>query len=207
MFCLIVDDKLKDSSVQNQLPVSLQKSLIPITTPSDGNCLWHMVSRSICGNCSLTTLLKDMTTITLLMLKETFVKIIFKELRYNDAKSPENLLLERAYNDFQNFVQISKRNYQWGHEYHLLAIATFLSMKIYIYSFWSTENDSVSTNTNSGLHLEYSPVKDTMFASYRHKDLIIYGHYDAIAKHYTSLIPNKEKIEIIPNTNLFKEFC
>ena len=45
-------------TVNSKLHCCFKYYFIPIKTPSDGNCLWHMISRSLCGDVSLTSFLK-----------------------------------------------------------------------------------------------------------------------------------------------------
>ena len=47
-----------DRIVSETLHLAFLKHYSPFTTPSDGNCLWHMISISLCGNISLTNILR-----------------------------------------------------------------------------------------------------------------------------------------------------
>ena len=208
-----IDDCSIDKYVISVLPSCFTRYFLPIQTPADGNCLWHMVSRCLCGNCGLTNILKDMTVITLFMLEQTFIEIMRLDIKTNNSKASDIELNSQAIQRFQRTVQIAKMPDQWGDEYHLLAISTFLATKICIYNFYNanfSENQLHSffdeTKTNeSGFHLIYTPLKATMFSSFKN-DLKVFGYYDPIIKHYTSLIPQMEQSIFIPKINLFKEF-
>ena len=195
------------------LPSCFAECYWPIKTPSEGNCMWHMISRSLCGNCSLTSLLKDMTVITLLVLEQKFIEIMISDIKSNNKDANEMELKIRATQRFQRIVQIAKTPDEWGDEYHLLAISTFLAMKISIYNFFNSnfsKNELLScfrdVETNkSGFHLIYTPLQSTIFSSFK-KNYMIYGYYDPKNKHYTSLIPQKGENMFIPKVNLFAEF-
>ena len=61
-------------------------------------------------------------------------------------------------------------------------------------------------NSRSGLHLIYKPLKNDFFRKPSIKK-VLFGHYDASKFHYTSLIPQNERICFIPTTNLFSNYC
>ena len=137
-----------------------------------------------------------MTTVTIIVLKDTFMGILFEELRCNNGTANKKDLINLVENHYQKLIFVSKSPNEWGNEYHLLALATCLSLKIHIYNFYESNLDknelidSFKMNDNkSGFHLLYEPLKDTMFDNIVKNT--IYGHYNPIAKHYTSLIPQK----------------
>jgi hypothetical protein len=201
-----------DSSIIENLHPFFAEHYMPLKTPSDGNCLWHMVSRSLCGNLSLTRTLKNLTVVTLLMLKDTFLKILKNELK--SMSKTELELQELTLRKYRKMIVVAKTDYEWGDEYHLLAISTFLSMDIYIFSYFekALSKDQLINSFNdkfnkSGLHLIYEPIKNTVFDNLNNKK-IIYGFFDPLKSHYTSLIPQTNDINnFVPTTNLFKKYC
>ena len=135
------------------LPNCFIEYFLPIQTPGDGNCMWHMVSRSLCGNCSLTNLLKDMTVITFFMLEQKFIEIMTIDIRANNKDANEIQLREQATQRFHRAVQVAKTPGEWGDEYHLLALTTFLATKISIYNFYHpnfSKNELLSSFRRAG---------------------------------------------------------
>ena len=57
-FKLRVKNEKSDQIVCKTLHQAFLKHYTPFTTPKDGNCLWHMISISLCGNISLTNILR-----------------------------------------------------------------------------------------------------------------------------------------------------
>jgi len=210
-------DQITDKSVNNKLHRSFKYYFIPISTPADGNCMWHMISRSLCGDVSLTCFLKNFTSITLLILKSQFFDIIYQNLKSNNIELSHNELIGKTNIKFDELVYSSKTKGQWGNEYHLLALSTFLSTKIYIFNFFDKNfsdeefmNDfkEDNRNNNTGLHLKYTPIKNCAFTS-SVKQCVIYGHYNSgdNNQHYLSLILREKNDIFEPKTNLFQEFC
>jgi hypothetical protein len=60
------DNQRKCSKVENELYPSFVKMLTPYKTTGNGDCLWNMISISLCGNESLTKLLRLLTVLCLL---------------------------------------------------------------------------------------------------------------------------------------------
>ena len=137
---LTTNDLQIDMMVKSKLNPIFLEYFVPILTPSDGNCLWHMVSKSICGNISLTKTLKYMTVVAMMMLKETFINIIMHDLQINN--SVNRAIIENiAVATLNKKLYAAKTDGEWGDEYHLLALSTVLSMKIFIFNFF---NDSTN---------------------------------------------------------------
>ncbi len=72
-FMDILENNRIDYEVLNTLHPAFASHYKPFDTPKDGNCLWHMVSISISGSIKLTSLLRDMTFVTLIVLKNRFI--------------------------------------------------------------------------------------------------------------------------------------
>ena len=201
-----------DKEVFFSLPKCFRTTFILRITPGDGNCLWHMISISLCGNCSLTALLKNMTTVTIIILRDVFCKIIYQVLKFNNHRATDLELNKRTQEKYQEIIATAKAPNKWGNEYHLLALSTCLSINIYIYNFFESkviENEANKTMNNlSGFHLIYESIKNKTFLE--SKKETIYGHYNPKAMHYTSLITkaNDEVSNYLkPSINLFKDFC
>ena len=203
-----------DKYLMKILPSYFTEIFSPLSTPADGNCLWHMVSRSLCGSCSLTNILKDMTVVTFVMLQKRFLEIMLADIKANNKDANEVDLNTKANKRFQKSIQKAKTLGEWGDEYHLLAISTFLGTKICIFNFYNSNfskhellcSFADSKHNKTGFHIIYTPIKITMFNSFKN-NLTIYGYYDAQKQHYTSLIPQTTSNNIFtPKINLFKDF-
>ena len=78
-FCAELQPDKIDKNASKHFYTSFLKSYQPQVTSGDGNCLWNMVSISLCGNESLQHLLRKLTTFALIILKDSFNNIIRKE--------------------------------------------------------------------------------------------------------------------------------
>ncbi len=74
-----------DKNINDKLHPVFFNYFIPFSTPGDGNCLWHMISKLLCGNISMTSFLKNFTALTILIRKCQFIDIIFDHLKSNNA--------------------------------------------------------------------------------------------------------------------------
>jgi hypothetical protein len=158
----------KDAIVLCHLHPTFSFFYQPITK-GDGNCLWHMISLSLFGNESFTNTLRWLTVISLLLFKNDFTRLL--EKRY------ENIMTDfKQYSSvkYQKILRTALENYEYGDEYHILALATILGGDIYIYNYFTkliTASPRISVeelqkifNTKcvikAGIHLHYKPLKN-----------------------------------------------
>jgi hypothetical protein len=211
-FVSILDKNEIDNEVLENLHPIFSESYKPFNTPKDGNCLWHMLSISICGSTGLSVLLRNMTVITLAKLREKFMKIIELDftLRNRNAKNSEKIVYSKK--KYFSLLRTAKTIGEWGNEFHLLAAATFLGADIYIYGYFNkkkmTEQELclsfINFKSDIGIHLIYKPIENEFFKSKRLTGNILYGHFDQKRSHYSALIPqSKNALQFKPLTNLF----
>jgi hypothetical protein len=105
------------------------------------------------------------------------------------------------------------KNNEWGIEYHLLAVATFLKSEIYVYTYFDKQLDQNLTpqalsevfknKQSTGMHFTYEPL-DSEFESSVVNKKVIYGHFDLKRSQYTALIPKEhERFEFKPRYIIF----
>ena len=159
-----------------------------------------------------------MTVVTLLSLKETFIYILKKELKIQNNALTEVELENVSMKMYSDLVYVAKNNTEWGNEYHILAIATFLQFEIYIYTYFDEKLNPHLTSEalsemfksrcfNTGLHLLYKPLKNAIFEESMSINRVLYGHFDIKRSHYTAIIPLSDtSLNFIPLNNLFSQY-
>jgi hypothetical protein len=183
--------------IQHELYPSFAAVLVPYETRGNGDCLWNMISLALVGTDKLSRLLRLLTALCMLLMKENFITIIKEQ--YESTKTDNALALANI--NFQEYLRKALDNEQWGNSYHLIALATALGKYFYIYSFFKTNNKFVLSKTigikaldkhfkafgdsKIGHHLRYEPLLNQLFPKIN--DNILYGFYDG--RHYTALIP------------------
>ena len=154
-----------------------------------------------------------MTVVTLILLKDKFLEILQSEIKIQNNKlldSDIRIIVLQMYSDL---IFSAKRVFEWGNEYHLLAVATFLKLEIYVYTYFDKQLDQNLTpqalsevfknKQSTGMHFTYEPL-DSEFESSVVNKKIIYGHFDLKRSHYTALIPKEhERFEFKPRYNIF----
>jgi hypothetical protein len=114
---------------------------------------------------------------------------------------------------YSDLIFSAKRVFEWGNEYNLLAVATFLKLEIYVYTYFDKQLDQDLTpqalsevfknKQSTGMHFTYEPL-DSEFESSVENKKVIYGHFDLKRSHYTALIPKEhERFEFKPRYNIF----
>ena len=136
------------------------------------------------------------------------VVFLFKYYKRNNFK-PEYSHILLKYN---NLLFSARKAQQFGNEYHLLALATFLKTKIFIYqtfksnnTFYFCECNSYELNIkfnepriNLGRHLKYIPLEDYEQTTF------ISGFLDTEKIHYSAIIPkNVFNYDFEPRSNIF----
>jgi hypothetical protein len=81
-------DQITDKSVNNKLHSTF--NIFFHINKHSSRCMWHMISRSLCGDVSLTCFLKNFTSITLLILRSQFFDIIYQNLKSNNIELSHN---------------------------------------------------------------------------------------------------------------------
>ena len=122
-----------EKNVINLLPNCIKSNYIPISTPPDGSCLWHMISLSYFGNTNYTQLLRMLSVYYIIYNKYSIFNILekyYKHLPTNNKEDFDVIIL----NKYKSLLLDARKFSSWGNEFHLLIIATFLNIKIYIYS-------------------------------------------------------------------------
>jgi hypothetical protein len=201
-----------DRTTAKHLYTSFMNLYQPHVTSSDGNCLWNMISISLCGTEELQSILRKLTFLTILKMKTWFYDLIKADFEKSGVKNVSvDLKLE-------DILQRAKTDGKWGNEFHLQAISTFLNKKIYIYSSFTesgkfkyrktlNEEELKSKFSEIGLNLVYEPIKNTFFSVDNEQNSTIYcsslfGY--SRKKHYVSLIPVDSEIHVFPiRNNLF----
>ena len=209
----ISNEKL-DFHVLNELYPSFCDILKPHKTSMNGNCLWNMLSISLCGNESLTRLLRLLTVLCMLILKNQFVTLLSDHYKSTNTLNADSL----AEINFQENVRTALENEEWGNMYHLISMSTILGKNIYVYnSFQRNRKFMLSKNIKQkdlneyfikrddliGHHLKYEGLKNNFFPK-THRNLL-YGYFDVVREHYTALIPSKTlEIQLfVPKNSLF----
>jgi len=159
-----------DTLEQQSIHSSFLDNYVLISTPRDGNCLWHSISICMTGGTQLTSVLRFATLFTMLFLKDYFIELI----KIKDFPNNYN----EAYKKYCNLLFIARKDKEWGNSYLLLAISTFLNTNIYCYSNYR--------NINDGQHLKYCPIKNNMFDNTKTNDYICIFFSQ---NHFTAMIP------------------
>ena len=179
--------------------------LIPCTTTANGNCLWNMISLTLIGNESLSKLLRLLTVLSMLTMKQSFIKLITQQYESTNTLNASSL----ACANFQEYVKVALTDKEWGCSYHLIALATVLGKHIYVYSSFKKKNkfqlnknislecldkhfkDSITGDSKIGHHLRYDPLINNVFP--KANENCLYGFFSfggpTVAPHYTALIP------------------
>ena len=157
--------------------------------------------------------------VTLLKLKENFIFVLKNELKMQNNSLTDDQLEKVSSKMYSDLLFAAKNNGEWGNEYHLLAIATYLKLDIYIYSYFDEKLNPLLTPEalsemfknrcfNTGLHLIYKPLKNTFYEEKESNyNQILYGHFDFKRSHYTSIIPlSKNSLNFTPMNNLFSQY-
>ncbi len=196
-----------DEYVNFELYPNFASVLQPHKTTGNGDCLWNMISLALCGNETLTRVLRLLTVTCMLIMKNNFIELLEKQ--YKATETEHSLALARI--NFEENLRIALDNKKWGNTYHLIALATVLGKSFYIYSLFKTqgkfrleENTSKielnkhfkkKRNSEIGHHLRYEAFKNDFFP--KTNRFALYGFY--CGRHYTALIP-KENLK----KNLFR---
>ena len=156
-----------------------------------------MISLTLCGNEELTMILRWLTVITLLLLTKDFMDLLIKRYRNLDSLYPEN----EAKVKFERILRAAMDNHEFGDEYHLLAVSTFLSRDIFIYSYFTKDDclllprhlsssqllhEFKKKSNKIGHHLKYEPIQNKYFIKTIEQSLN--GFFTATGDHYTALI-------------------
>jgi hypothetical protein len=208
-----VQSRYIEYSASKQMYFNFTKEYQPLKTPPDGNCLYHMISLCLIGNTTLMLMLRVLTVFSLLNLKAEIMQLLKWEYEttHSDNQGLDNYL-DHEYIDILNSARCLSH---FGNQYHLLVISTFIQKNIYIYSqfpdIMSLKNLEFSdlkkhfdNSLNSlGLHLKYTPIKNSLFTSEKNRTTI-YGFYDLEGKHYSAILPaKKDLLQFIPKNEWF----
>ncbi len=204
-----------DKTVLAHLYPAFYSQYQPRVTTGDGNCLWYMISLTLCGTETLMTSLRWLTVISLIMFKKNFIEIL--EKRFKNSSEPR-FSLNQAKVKFETILRTAIDVYQYGNEYHLLALSTILGRDIFIYSYFTRNNELVlNKNVSStqlinlfknksmdiGHHIRYQPIENQYFKS-SFQNINLNGFFNGSLKHYTALIPKTKRVDVfLPNTNIF----
>jgi hypothetical protein len=204
-----------DKSVVAHMYPAFYSQYQPRVTTGDGNCLWHMISLTLCGSEALTNCLRWLTVISLLFFKSNFIEIL--EKRYKNSCEPQ-FPQNQAIVKFQTILRTAIDDYLYGNEYHLQALSTVLARDIFIYSYFTRNNELIlkknlsstqlvnlfkNKSMDIGHHIRYQPIKNDFFKT-DSLNLSLNGYFNGSLKHYTALIPKTRRVDVfVPNTNIF----
>jgi hypothetical protein len=214
--CNISKEKI-DQKTHRQLYTSFSEIYQPHITSSYGNCLWNMISISLCGNESLTILLRKLTFFTMLFLKNDFLEVLRKEVVHLKSDANNNIIYhinteKEIRLKLQDILLTARADTKWGNEYHLLALSTFLNKNICVYSGFLLRDgnlqhvkdipkDFLSQNFDKiGHNLIYKPIENNLFKCSSQQEL--FGFFRG-NNHYVALIPISNEILFLPKKNLF----
>ena len=107
----------------------------PCITKGDGNCIWNSISLTFCGNESLSSGLRWLTVISLLVFKKDFVTLLDKKYEHTSVSDFKSYARVK-YKTFLKFFKISMTDFKYGDENHILALSTILSRDIFIYNYF-----------------------------------------------------------------------
>ena len=202
-----------DHQIKSHLYPAFAALYQPHFTTGFGNCLWNMVSLSLCGNESLMKSLRFLTVVGMLLLKTDFLKIINQRYEHFEKDNIEM----RTQLKFEKLLRDAFEDGCWGNEFHLLALATVLGRKIFIYSYFTKSGEfllekNIDVNelllefkkkpSKVGHHLQYEPIQNDFFPKLAFDSLN--GFICTKSAHYTALIPLESSVPVfIPQTNLF----
>ena len=204
---------LIDKKSEKTMYDSLAKLYQPHLTTADGNCVWNMVSISLCGNEELQLLLRKLTVLFLLLLKSSFLDIFTKEQTNLNSECAEKQIKKKVQVLFEKSITIAKTNKKWGNIYHLLALSTILNKPICIFNGFFTRQKGFKISKDSQLDVLkkdfanlghcyiFKPLQNDVFLV-NQEESYIYGFYRN-NNHYVSLIPinNETILEFIPKND------
>ena len=161
------------------------------------------------------TTLRWLTVISLIKFKTNFIEIL--EKRFENSCEPR-FSLNFSIVKFETILRTAIDVYQYGNEYHLLALSTILGRDIFNYSYFTRNNELVlnknlsstqlvnlfrNKSMNIGHHLRYQPIENVHFNS-NFQNVNLNGFFNGSLKHYTALIPKTKRVDVfVPNTNIF----
>lgn len=205
-----------DNHVKKFLNCAFASEFQPFKTKADGNCLYHMISICLIGDTRFSYLLRALTVFTLLKYKTEFLNFISSEYssELNQLKNKDLAFeLKKIYHEIIVKAQCDKI---FGNNFHIQAISMFLNKHIYIYnkfpndlikkkiSIYELYRDYNNDNKILGRHVKYCPSNSSVFGYQEPYQTTIYGFYDPLEKHFTSLIPARiNYFEFKPSFNWF----
>ena len=71
-----------------------------------------------------------MLVVTLIILKDKFLQILQSETKIQNNKLSESEIRIIVLQMYSDLIFSAKKLFEWGNEYHLLAITTFLKLDI-----------------------------------------------------------------------------
>ncbi|CAF0920372.1 unnamed protein product [Brachionus calyciflorus] len=127
-------DIIVERNIMALLHPEFTKNYIPIKTPPDGNCLFHMISIRLFGHCKNSTLIRYITVFFLYVIEITVKEMIKKEIKLNTPNIIDRDLDTQSNFQYRKLLFNARKSGNWCNEYHLWAISSCLSITIYIYS-------------------------------------------------------------------------
>ncbi len=197
--------------VQEFLHPAMLSYYQPVVTSPDGNCLWHSISLTLLGSEQLSHDLRILTADVMLKNKDLFKRLIAKD-NIKWPGSPDNVFLEH--------LEQATTNREYGHEFHILALAIVTQRDIYAYSRFSLEDGSwtvpqtsshrqlvqlfKSRDNNLGQHLLYR-VPPQLKTDLYNTDNPCCIFFDMASAHYTAIFPVHNKVPLFKlYTTLFR---
>ena len=87
-----IDNSLIDNTTFDEFHPIFKKHYIPHRTSANGNCLFNMISLCLCGNESLTKILRACTVYTIIKFLYQFTEVIKREEQIHNVDNNVNTL-------------------------------------------------------------------------------------------------------------------
>ncbi|XP_071137190.1 uncharacterized protein [Mytilus edulis] len=180
-------------NVRRECHPTFLEHFVPIQTPPRGNCLWDMISISLCQQPKYMQALRILTVYTIIKHQN-----IFKSFLQSD-NALSTLSIDEQY---QQLILTARTPKQWGNEYHLYALCIILKRPIYIYSTFKVQekfshfrctaehlrNLFSSNSFEIGRHLKYVPDSKVVPSNTLGQPLC--GFFKS--SHYTAVLPRTD---------------
>ena len=112
----------QDFYANHKKRLNLYENQYPIKTTPDGNCLYNAISIILIGDESFYLVLK-VCSIFLMLKYDKFFRNLFKKLKYS-----------RTFIAFENLIESSIREDEWGREINIVSLAILVNRTIYSYN-------------------------------------------------------------------------
>ena len=125
-------------SIENQCHPLMLRTYKPVLTTGDGDCMYHALSRVVCGSEQLSKIFRLLTAYAAVKYRH----VLIRSIQYAFPSRP----LEDIVRNANTLIVHALRIGSWGSDFHLFPLSFLLDRPIFMYVFFSsTDEDGVRT--------------------------------------------------------------